>query len=40
MEDKNIGAEFKEMRGQEIERMIDVDMKALIIKIGVMLEGR
>lgn len=37
MEDKSIGVEFKEMRGQGIGRMMYVDMNVLIIKIGVML---
>lgn len=37
MEDKSIGAEFKEMRGQGIGRMMYVDMNVLIIKTGVML---
>lgn len=37
MEDKSIGAEFKEMRGQGIGRMMYVDMNVPIIKTGVML---
>lgn len=34
MEDKCTEAEFKEMRGQGIGRMIYVDMKTSVIKTG------
>lgn len=37
--DKSTGAEFKEMRDQDIGGMLSVNMKALIIEAGVMLEG-